>query len=100
MVTAYVGVGGEVAVADGGADPQAAVRGADHPVQGQLGDVDEKARFLDAEFHEVDEVGPAAQEAGSGALRAEPYGFGGGGGSLIAERFHGVTSSMASTIRG
>ncbi len=59
-----LGVGGQVAVGDGGADPQPALGCRLDPVERQLADVDEPCGALDTGLHEVDEIGAAAEEAG------------------------------------
>jgi hypothetical protein len=91
--------GREVAVADRRADPQAAFRRLLDPVVRQPGDVDQVGRPLDAEPHEVDEVGPAAEVHHAGAL-GRSDGAGGLRGALVRERLQGAACAIAATIPG
>jgi hypothetical protein len=59
-------VGGQVGVRDTGADPQAAVRQLGDLPRGELADVDHDVGRRDAELHQVDEVGAAAEERAVG----------------------------------
>ena len=80
VVAADDRVGGEVAVADVGADAQGAVGQALDVGEREVADVDDEAGFDDAELHVVDEVGAAGEEDGVGAV-----GDGGDGvGTLVA----------------
>ncbi|OEJ93759.1 hypothetical protein J116_004035 [Streptomyces thermolilacinus SPC6] len=94
------GVRGEVAVADGGADAQGPVGQFLDRVEGQAGDVDEGLGGLDAELHQVHEVGAAREVAGAGVR-----GVGGGrlldgAGADVREGLHRITSSTAWTMFG
>src|SRR5581483_4231350 len=60
-------VPGQVAVADEGADADPAAGERFHLVHRKGVDVDDPFGFLDGEFHEIDEVGAAADIAGGGA---------------------------------
>ncbi len=93
-------VGGEVAVADHRPDPQAAVRQLLHFVQREPGDVDEGGGPLDAELHQIDEVGAAAEIACAGMGGVRLGGLLHTAGAYIGEGLHGITSSTASAMRG
>ena len=96
VALAHARVGGEVAVAHGGADAQAVARLGDLGVQ--PGDVDEPGRPLDAEPHQVDQVGPAAEIA-----RLRPGGRDRGrrvARALVGERPHRAASAIAATMPG
>ncbi|CAM5241236.1 hypothetical protein STENM327S_05266 [Streptomyces tendae] len=89
-------MGGEVAVGDGGADAQAAVRGLLDAVQGEFSDVDEPGGALDAGLHQVDEVGAAGEEAGVRVGGEQGDGAGDVFGALVSEFPHAAVSSVVS----
>ena len=91
--------GGQVGVADRGADPQPALGRLLDPVMGQAGDVDEVRRALDAKPHQVDQVGPAA-EVGRARCRGRRHGAAGVLGPFVGERPHGAARAIAATIPG
>lgn len=93
-------MGREIAVADRGADAERAVRELLDLVQGQAADVDEQVGPFDAEFHQVDQVGAAAEVAGAGVGGEEIRRLFGAGGPYVVEGLHRITSSTASTMRG
>jgi hypothetical protein len=66
---------GEIAVAHAGADPNPVGRQVD-AIQSKPGDVDQQLRCFDAQFHEVDQVGPAGEKDGRGGPRHGSDGLG------------------------
>ncbi len=96
VAAAYLRVGGEVAVGDGGADAQAAVRGLLDAVQREFADVDEAGGALDAGLHQVDQVGAAAEEAGVRVGGEQGHGAGDVVGALVSELPHAAVSFTVS----
>jgi hypothetical protein len=90
-------IGGEVAVADGGADPQPAAGEVVDVRVWQPRDVDEALGRLDAELHEVDQVRAPAEvhRAGLGHGRHCTRRV---GRALVCERPHRATSAIAGTM--
>jgi hypothetical protein len=88
---------GEIAVADAAADVQAACVGRLDLVGHQPPHVDEQARRLDAQPHQVDEVRTAAEEPRVGFVRQQRHRAGGVVGALVAERPHRPASTIAGT---
>jgi hypothetical protein len=100
---AHSGISGHVRIHRLGADSQFAVRQLLDVPQGQPADVDQMVGLLDVEFHQVKQIGAAADE-----LRARS-GHGSDGslcarGSLVGERPHSgpptAMARMAATIFG
>lgn len=100
QVAAHRRMRGEVAVAHGRPDPEPAAGQFADGVEGQPADVDEGAGGLHTEFHEVDEIGTAAEEAGVRQREEVVHGVLGAAGPDVTERLHAITSATASTIRG
>ncbi|OSY50702.1 hypothetical protein BG846_03678 [Streptomyces fradiae ATCC 10745 = DSM 40063] len=96
----YQGVRGEVAVADGGARAQPAVGQLLDGVERQAGDVDEGVGGLDAQLHQVDQVGAAGEVAGAGAAGVGGRRLLDGAGADVREGLHRITSSTARTMFG
>ena len=93
-------VGGEVAVADVGADAQGAVGQAFDVGEGEVADVDDESGFGDAELHVVDEVGAAGEEDGVGSVGDGGDGVGHAGGAVVFEGDHRAAFWMASRMLG
>lgn len=93
-------VGRELGVSRGRTDPQAAVGALlDRLVQPR--DVDQAHRRLDAEAHQVDEVGASAEVAdlaAGGGLGGGRDRTGGVGRALVCKRPHCATSAIAGTM--
>ncbi len=92
VAAAHLGVRGEVAVGDGGADAQSALGRDLDAVQGEFADVDEVGGAFDAGLHQVDEVGAAAEEAGVGVGGEQGQRSGDVTGAPVAELPHAVVS--------
>lgn len=99
VVAADVGVGGEVAVGDGGADAQAAFGGGLDAVQGEFADVDEAGGPLDAGLHQVDEVGATAEEPCVGVGGEQGEGVLDVVGAAVVELPHAAPSSVVGAGR-
>jgi hypothetical protein len=81
-------MGGEVAVADVGADAQSAVGQLLDVGERQVADVDEETGCDDTQLHVVDEVGAAGEEHGIGAGGHGGDGVGDAGGAVVTEGDH------------
>jgi hypothetical protein len=91
-------VGDEVAVADAGADPDAAGVGRLDAVEREAGDVDQQLGRLDAELHQVDQVGAAGEEGGRRGAGHRLDGSRRVGGPFVGEPSHRAMSRIAGTM--
>jgi hypothetical protein len=90
------GMDGQVGVAHRAADAQAAVRQVLDAIVEHARDVDQASRRMDAELHEVDEVGAAGEVHRVVVERGD--GGGGVGRALVGERPQRATSAIAGTM--
>ena len=98
---AHPPVGGQLAVGDGGADPQAAVGGVGDLPRGQGADVDEPLGRGDAEPEVVDQVGAAGEEDRGRVAGDVAHGLGDAARAGVGEGLHACTPPacwMAGTI--
>jgi hypothetical protein len=94
-------VGGEVGVANQGADAQAAIGRRLDLVEREAVDVDEVGRRFDLQLHQVEQVGAAGDELGVRVARDRCGGVGRRARTLVGERLHvrlPATSVIASTM--
>ena len=99
VALSHARIGRQIAVADGGADPQATPVGVFDPAMiSQAADVDEGPRPLDPEPHQVHEVGPATEEPSLGLGGEQRHRVLSVAGALVAERSHEDASAIAGTM--
>ena len=100
-LTPLHGVGGEIRVADVGADAQRAIIvDLDVLQREQVADVDQQAGFGDTELHMVDEVGATGQEGGIRVLGDGADGVLDAGGPVVLEGDHRAPWWIAATMFG
>jgi hypothetical protein len=94
VVAPYPHVGGQIGIAHQGADAQSAIRCRLDLVQAQAVDVDQVRRRLDLEFHEVEQVGAAGDEARAWYFHDRCRGFGRRSGAFVGKGPHDFAPAL------